>query len=184
MGKEDAFSKRVYSLLRSLLKDEDLEIAERKHILSDVTGIYDKGTFKLLHSFSETDIVIYKEVAFEREQSSDSIIKFYGSKEVKEGRFAIPYVVIELKTGDLTSDGIRSRSIVASGIRSIFPLSAYYLIAEKTKKENQTLLKQGKSFTNYFISKDSITDKEIKSIFDNYIAPYIKNLKQQLKEME
>lgn len=92
-------------------------------------------------------------------------------------------MLLELKTGELTTDSIRSRDFVASRIRTIFPFCAYFFIAEYTKKEEKTLLRQGKSFTNYFISKDELTPEAFSEIFRNYIAPHIKNLKKQLERI-
>lgn len=156
----------------------ELKIAAGKNILTDVTCIYEKGKFELIHGFSQTDIVIYREQTV-KEFKSD-LIKFYGDKDIKAGVFSIPYVVLELKTGDLTSDAIRSRDFVAGRIRTMFPFTAYYLIAEKTKKEEKTLFRQGKSFTNYFISKDRMDEQYLDNIYKNYIAPHIRNLKSQL----
>ena len=110
-----------------------------------------------------------------------SLIKFYGDKDVKNGELAIPFVILELKSGGLTTDGIRSRDFVASRIKEMYPFAAYYFLAENTKKEEKTLLRQGKNFTNYFISKNEFTAEEIKEIYVNYINPHIENIKRQFK---
>lgn len=157
MRTEQQFSTFIFNQLNDLLQDDELKVAEGKNILTDVTCIYENNRFELLHGFSQTDVVIYKEINCEISRSGDKLIRFYGDAEIHKGLFAIPFVVLELKTGDLTTDSIRSRDFVASRIRTIFPFAAYFFIAEGTKKEEKTLLRQGKSFTNYFISKDTLS---------------------------
>ena len=182
MRTEVEFSEFILTELSSLINDDELNVAEGKNILTDVTCIYENGKFELMHGFSQTDIVIYRELRIDV-QPKNSFIRFYGDAEIRNGLFAVPYVVLELKTGDLTTDSIRSRDFVAARIKNMFPFSAYFFIAEHTKKEEKTLLRQGKSFTNYFISKDSIDSTAFKRIFDNYIQPHINNLKLQLPKL-
>lgn len=182
MSKEKAFADYVLKHYRTRLeKFPDLKIDAEKNILTDVTCIYEKGNFELTHGFSQTDIVIYKEQPFVPIQ--EGLIKFYNDRMIRSGLLAVPFVVLELKTGELTTDGIRSRDFVAGRLRDIFPFAAYYFIAEQTKKEEKTLLRQGKSFTNYFISKTKMEDTDLDNIFDGYIEPYIKNLQIQLNRL-
>ena len=181
MRQEVEFSSFILEMVSNLLKDKNLKVAEGKNILTDVTCIYENDKFELIHGFSQTDIAIYKEVHYNMDLGKNSLIRFYGDKDINKGIFAVPYVVLELKTGDLTTDGIRSRDFVASRIKSMFPFTAYYFIAENTRKEEKTLLRQGKSFTNYFISKEQIDKDYFTRIFKNYIEPHINNLKAQLK---
>lgn len=182
MANEQQFSDYILKHYRPLLKSHpDIKIDADKNILTDVTCIYEKGKFELVHGFSQTDIVIYKEQHFT--PINQGLIKFYNDKTIKSGILAIPFVVLELKTGELTTDGIRSRDFVAGRIREMFPFAAYYFIAEQTKKEEKTLLRQGKSFTNYFISKSKMDVTYLDDIFDNYIEPHINNLKKQLKRL-
>ena len=158
-----------------------MQVQEGKNILTDVTCIYENNKFELIHGFAQTDIVIYKETKFEVSKSKNDLIRFYGDTDIRKGLFSVPFVVLELKCGDVTTDSIRSRDFVAARIREIFPFSAYYLLAENTKKEEKTLLRQGKNFTNYFISKNEFSKNEIKAIFEDYIKPHIINLKKQFK---
>jgi hypothetical protein len=181
MRKEHEFELFIYEELSPLISKFDLQISVSKNILTDVTCIYEKGKFELIHGFAETDIAIFKLIKFDNNTVPTSLIRFYGDKDIKKGEFAIPFVVLELKCGDLTTDGIRSRDFVASRIKELFPFSAYFLLAEGTKKEEKTLLRQGKHFTNYFISKSEFTKDEIKEIFLNYIQPHIQNIKRQFK---
>jgi hypothetical protein len=181
MRSEKEFSSFVLHELSKLHSIADIQITEGKNILTDVTCIYEKNKFELIHGFSQTDIAFFTVVKFGKNTNFSELIKFYGDSEIKKGLFAVPFVVLELKSGDVTTDSIRSRDFVASRIRDIFPFSAYYLLAENTKKEEKTLLRQGKSFTNYFISKKEFTKEDIIKIFKTYIQPHILNVKNQFK---
>jgi hypothetical protein len=182
MRKESDLSVFVYNQLKTYALGNDLLISESKNILTDVTCVFENKKFELIHGFAETDVCIYREIDFKYAPfKNNGLIKFYGDKIIKEGKFAIPYVVLELKTGNLTTDGIRNRDFVASRIKTMFPFTAYYLIAENTKKEEKTLLRQGKSFTNYFIIRDDLTKEKLKMIFETYIKPHIDNLSKQIK---
>lgn len=181
MRNEQAFSEFIYNELLKLSDHSDLNLAEGQNILTDVTCIYEKYRFEFIHGFAETDIAITKLIDFDYNGIPKSLIKFYGDKDVKKGKLAIPFVVLELKSGELTTDGIRSRDFIASRIKDMYPFSAYYFIAENTKKEEKTLLRQGKNFTNYFISRNEFTLEDVKEIYDNHINPHILNIKRQFK---
>lgn len=176
MRNEKQFSTFILNELNTLSKHTDLEINEEKNILTDVTCIYENNRFELIHGFAQTDIAIFKSINFDNNSMPNSLIKFYGDKDVRNGELAIPFVILELKSGELTTDGIRSRDFVASRIKEIFPFSAYYFLAENTKKEEKTLLRQGKNFTNYYISRNDFTKEEIREIYGNYINPHIENI--------
>ncbi len=179
MRKEKEFSAFVLSELSKLITTDDINLKEGQNILTDVTCVFEKNSFKLIHGFSQVDIAIYVNRFFEHKHSSLGLIEFYGDKEIKKGIFTIPLVVLELKCGDVTTDSIRSRDIVASRIKDIFPFSAYYFLAENTKKEEKTLLRQGKSFTNYFITKNEFNSDDIRNIYVNYIKQHLENIDKQ-----
>ena len=178
MRSEKEFSSFALNELINSYKLKDLKISEGKNILTDVTCIYEKNKFELVHGFAQTDIAFYMERQLDEKKIVSELVKFYGDTDIRKGLFAVPFVVLELKCGDVTTDGIRSRDFVAARIREMFPFCAYYLLAENTKKEEKTLLRQGKSFTNYFISKNQFSGKEIEQIFTGYIKPHIENVKR------
>lgn len=165
------------------MRGQKFSVGEGINILTDVTCVVEGGKFELLHGFAQTDIAIYKEQKYNKSKENSGLIRFYGDRQIHDGIFLIPYVILELKTGELTTDAIRCRDFVARRIKDIFPFSAYYFIAENTRKEEKTLLRQGKSFTNYFISKDQIGKTEFSDIFNNYIQPHINNLNKQVHKL-
>lgn len=182
MRNEKDFSSFVMKELERLHKVDQVQVSEGKNILTDLTCIYEKNKFQLIHGFSETDIAFFIETTFDNTKVFPDLIRFYGDTDIKKGLFAVPLVVLELKSGrSLGTDGIRSRDFVAARIREMFPFCAYLLLAEGTKKEEKTLLRQGKNFTNYFITKETFSKEEISVIYKVYIKPHIKNVKNQFK---
>lgn len=178
MRSETDFSTFVLTSIETLIPSE-FEVAENQNILCDLTCVYSSGHFQLIHGFSETDIAIFKRVNFEK--TSEKFLRFYGDKLIHEGEIAIPIVVLELKQGQVTTDAIRSRDFVAQRIRTIFPFCAYYFLAENTKKEEITLLRQGKSFSNYFIEKGSFPKASLEQIFNRFILPHLENFQDQFE---
>jgi len=179
---EDEMSIMVLTEMRKLLKDEPYKLGNNKRILTDVTCVPTPDSFKLVHGFADTDIAIYKEINIPINNSS--FIQFYRDALTNEGKFAVPFIIIELKSGKkLNSDNIRAREHVASKIRELFPFTAYYFFAENTTKQKLTLMRQGKSFTDSFIFKNQVTKKEIESIVYNYMLPHIRRIERQLKTL-
>jgi len=183
MRKETVFSAFVHDELNRMLKGQELSVGEGVNILTDVTCVVESGKFELLHGFAQTDIAIYKSTQYNIDNTTSGLTRFYGDKDIHKGILLIPYIILELKTGELTTDAIRCRDFVARRIRDIFPFSAYYFIAENTQKEEKTLLRQGKSFTNYFIFRDQMKGSDFSEIFENYIQPHINNLNRQLHKL-
>jgi hypothetical protein len=179
MRNEKEFSTFVLQNLQNLYSKTDLSINENVNILTDFTCVHENGRFQFIHGFAQTDIAITYELTFEPKSQINELFKFYGDKAVKSGKILVPFVILELKCGDVTTDGIRSRDFVASRVKEIFPFCAYYFLAENTKKEEKTLLRQGKSFTNYFISKTEFNTNDIHKIYNYHILPHINNIKTQ-----
>jgi|GEM_PF-2335011 len=181
---EAIFSKFVKSRLEDLLTHKKgLKIKADQSILTDVTCDYKGFLPRLIHGFAKVDVAIYFERAFDKGVLNSDLIHFYNDSYSKEGKIAIPLVILELKTGKLTTDGIRSRDIVAQKIKRIFPLSAYYFIAQKTNKSDMTLIRQGGNFTGFFIYKDEMEIEDLEMIVKKHIQPYIKNLKEQINKL-
>lgn len=176
---EKQFSEKLFDVFHKLVSADGLsvKVKEDVNILTDVTCVYRKKRFELVHGFSNTDLAFYQDHQYDIPKNN--LITFYGDKEIHLGLLKVPYVILELKTGDLTTDAIRSRDFVAGRIKSIFPHVAYFFIAQNTTKEHLTLVRQGKSFTNYFISKDEMSGKDIEEIYASFIKPHIQNLEHK-----
>jgi len=96
--------------------------------------------FKLAIGFSEVDIAIYRKNPFnKRDQKVLKFFKFLQDSKKDEEFINIPFIILELKSGEITSDAIRARNEVARKIRNIFPFCAYFFIGDKTSKRRETL---------------------------------------------
>jgi len=178
---EKAFSNQVYGIYSKLFKpyeDIGLKIRENSYILSDTTCLIQSDKYKLILGHSETDIVIFRSVPLDKKVFNSTLVRFYNDEKENVEHFKIPYIVIELKSGKLGSNSIQSKSLVAERIKSNFPFCAYYFIAQETTKTHETLLRQGKNFTNYFISKSTFTTQELTSIFNDFMRPHLANLEK------
>ena len=168
--------------LKDLEKEFDVKINKKVKIASDLTCIKDRDRFKLAISFSEVDIAFYKQIDFGKVKRLSNYLKFSRDTRDKKDRdkLNIPFIIIELKSGKITTDSIRARGIVARKIKNIFPFAHYLFVAENTTKTYETLLRWGKDFDNFFIYDHEVGKKEIDEIKTKFIEPYLKNIKKLL----
>jgi len=177
-GDEEILSRKWILVLRSLEEEYKIHVGSRVKVISDFTCLREKSGFKLAIGFSEVDIAIYRKNPFnKRDQKVLKFFKFLQDSKKDEEFINIPFIILELKSGEITSDAIRARNEVARKIRNIFPFCAYFFIGDKTSKRRETLFRQGKSFNNFFVYKDEISEKEINKIITEFIKPYLENLK-------
>jgi len=186
-GDEKKLSKFILSILKDKIekKFKSISFEERIKVISDLTCIQEKEhAFHFDLGFSEVDLAIFKKIEFENK------IGFIKSSNTLDGMFKtvmnkkdtktlnVPFIIIELKSGDITTDAIRSRRVVAQSIKNIFPFCLYIFIGENTKKTQETLRRQGKDFDAYFIYEKKISKKDIIDIYEKFILQYLeKNLK-------
>lgn len=177
-GNEDKLANRLIPDLIELAKNYNLLVDDKIKVMSDFTCLKVENKFKLYVSFSEVDISIYQKSTFDK--SNKNILKhfiFYRDSPSNKDFLNIPFVVLELKSGDIQVDSIRARNEVARKIRKIFPYCTYIFIAENTSKKEETLFRHGKDFNDFFIYRNFLSDKNKKSIIEQFIRPYLDNLK-------
>lgn len=174
-GEEALMSKTFIQILEELNTYNSIfELKENVKIMSDLTCLQDKisGIFKLGLGFAETDLTYYHNVKFDKRiKELNTLFKFIQDDQINDGVLKVPFVIIELKSGKITSDAIRARSIVAQRIKNVFPFCSYFFIGQKTQKTEETLLRQGKDFDSYFIFKNEIKHDEIMEIYREFIKP-------------
>jgi hypothetical protein len=179
-GNEENLRKKLLSELKQLeRKYYGLQAGEKVKILSDLTCIKEENTFKLGIGFAEVDIAIYEPISFDK--SNKQLLEYFkfirDSRKDKE-HLNIPFVILELKSGDITSDAIRARNEVSRKIKEVFPFCSYLFIGERTSKREETLFRQGKNFNNFFIFEGEIKTEDIGNIISQFIEPYLDNLKE------
>ena len=144
-GDEDKLSNKLVKFLKKALSSElkkyKLELEEKVKVPKDFTFV--PNTNKFCFGGARVDIGIFK-----RTDNSLNTPLIY---ETRLGeKINIPFIILELKSGNITSDAIRARDLVARHIKSIFPFISYIFIGENTEKKEETLLRQGKNFNNFY----------------------------------
>ncbi len=180
---EEEFQEEIVSEVEKFLEKEwyaekGVEVNKNVKILKDCTLVpEDNGKFGLYLGHAETDVAIYKDSQeLSKEVKSKDFFKVYNKRDKEE--FHVPLVIIETKSGEVTTDSIRSRTIIAREMNEIFPFIGYFFAAENTKKTNLTLYRQGKHFESFFIKKDRANEKWIvDNIIREGISPHLKKLK-------
>ena len=166
-GDEDKLAEILYKKINdSLIKEikaYNLKIDKKIQIQKDFTYIPSKRKFCL--GGAEVDLVIYQELkknhSYHELKAGDLCYTAQLNDEVR-----IPLVVLELKSGHITSDAIRARDLVARDIRNIFPFVSYIFIGENSGKKDETLFRQGKNFTNFIIDKGKLSEENQEKLLE------------------
>lgn len=177
-GDEDRLRQRILNELQKVLKDYkyrcNLQIDEKVKVLKDVTVIpYDTG-FKLVLGFAEVDIAIFQEnkkLTDELRDLKNVILRGLGKRNI-----VIPYILFELKSGELTSDAIQTKNIICRDIKDKFPYTHYIFLGDNTPKQNETLFRQGKAFSSFHICKNEISFDRIHEIIRKEVMQKIGDL--------
>lgn len=178
-GDESKLAERIKKELKKLEREFGVEIDDEVKILSDLTCIKEKDTFKLGIGFAKVDIAVFKQIQFDKlNKELLESFKFIQDSKNDKRCLNIPFVILELKSGNITSDAIRSRNEVARKIKDVFPFCSYIFVAETTSKKEETLFRQGKTFDNFFIFERKISPKDVGGIVSRFIKPYLSNSKE------
>lgn len=110
MDSEQALQELCAERIRSYLEAngyEDIQTGEQTRIIKDCTFVPEDGSFTLYLGHAEADVVLYRtatELSEEIEEGQHLKLYQNASNDLR-----IPYAVLEIKKGDLTTDAIRSR---------------------------------------------------------------------------
>lgn len=178
-GDEDKLASMLIPDIRRIAENYNLLADDKIKVVSDFTCLKKEDEFKFNISFSEVDIAIYKKTPFEkRDKSVINNFIFYRDSPKNKDFLNVPFVILELKSGDTTVDSIRARNEVARKIRNTYPYCTYIFIAENTSKKEETLFRHGKDFNNFFIFNDLLTKSNKEYIIKEFIEPFLDNLKK------
>jgi hypothetical protein len=159
MGSEQDLQKLCAERIRSYLSANDyggIQVGEQTRIIKDCTFVPDDG-FTLYLGHAEADVVLYKTAEGLTDEIEESEhLKLYqnASNELR-----IPYAILEIKNGTLTTDAIRSRTIIAREMNEIFPFLGYFFVGDETSPTPRMMYRAGKHFDSFFIT-DETADKE------------------------
>jgi hypothetical protein len=164
----------------SILKTFDLQCDAGLKVLGDVTCIKEKNEpYQMVCSLAEVDLAFHIAVSPDtKDIRKIPFFKFVQVPSGKEGEVVIPFLIVELKRGPITSDAIRARNAVAQKIKYLFPFCFYVFLGDETTKTTASAWQHGKNFNDYFLYSDKITREQLKKIEELCILPHLQKLLQ------
>ena len=153
----------------------DIQVGERTRVIKDCTFVPDEEGFTLYLGHAEADVVLYKTADELTKQVSESDhLKLYQNAS---NEFRIPYAILEIKSGNLTTDAIRSRTIIAREMNEIFPFLGYFFVAEETQPTPKMMYRAGKHFDSFFLTEGTGDKEWIREhVIDDGIEPHLQKL--------
>lgn len=186
MPGEDELQNLCVENIQSNLEElpySDLQVGSEVAIMKDCTFVYDDEV-KLYLGHAKTDVAIYlesPELTSHLDESDHFKLYQNGDKEIR-----IPLVIIETKRGDedgggITTDSIRSRTIIAREINEIFPFCTYVFLADRASAVSpEKLHRAGKHFERFYTFDAELDPKTFnEDIYDDVIVPHLKNLSRE-----
>jgi hypothetical protein len=183
-GAEQKLQNRCGSYFSATAKAFGLTLDEKVQVLADITCLKDGDSFKLALGFAEVDLAFYLPVSLDESHwTGKSVFRLMRLAKGRRSTINIPFLIFELKRGGttkrgITVDAIRSRTIVARRIKSLFPFCSYLFLADSTSKANETVLRHGKDFSGYFLYREEVTNKQLAAIDADFVRPHFQNLKR------
>jgi len=178
MGSEQRLQRLCADRIRSYLEANDygdIQVGEQTRIIKDCTFVPDEDGFTLYLGHAEADVVLYKTADSLTEELEESEhLKLYqnASNELR-----IPYAILEIKNGTLTTDAIRSRTIIAREMNEIFPFLGYFFVGDETAPSPRMMYRAGKHFDSFFLTEE-VGDKEWvrEQVINDGIEPHLLKL--------
>jgi hypothetical protein len=156
-----------------------LSLGEGVKVMADVTCLKDGNSFRMGIGFAETDLSFFTTVQLDKTHlQPTSYFRFMRVAKKSRDTVSIPFLIIELKRGGITSDTIRARTVVAQKIKHLFPFCSYLFIGDTTPKTKESVLRHGKDFNHYFLYKQAITENQLRTIDTQFVRPHLKNLRR------
>lgn len=178
MSAEERLQHLCAERIRSYLNTngyDDIRIGEGVRIIKDCTFVPDETGFTLYLGHAEADVALYipaDELTDEIEESEH--LKLYQNAE---NEFRVPITVLEIKNGTLTTDSIRSRSIIAREMNEIFPFLGYFFVADESTPTPRKMYRAGKHFDSFFLTEEVATKEWIRDqIIDVGVEPHLQKL--------
>lgn len=167
-------AERVRSYLNSS-SHSNIRVGEGVRIIKDCTFVPDDSGFTLYLGHAEADVALYIPATELTEAVDESDhLKLYQNST---NELRIPIAVLEIKNGTLTTDAIRSRSIIAREMNEIFPFLGYFFVADESTPTPRKMYRAGKHFDSFFLNEDSASKEWIRDqIIDVGIEPHLQKL--------
>jgi hypothetical protein len=154
---------------------DDIQTGERVRIIKDCTFVPDDSGFTCYLGHAEADVALYKPVSDLTEEIQEGEhLKLYQNST---NELRIPIAILEIKNGVITTDAIRSRSIIAREMNEIFPFLSYFFVGDEMTPTPRKMYRAGKHFDSFFLT-DEVAGKEWirDQIIDVGIEPHLQKL--------
>jgi len=153
----------------------DIRVGEGVRIIKDCTFVPDETGFTLYLGHAEADVALYKPASELTDVVEESEhLKLYQNAS---NEFRVPITVLEIKNGKLTTDAIRSRSIIAREMNEIFPFLGYFFVVDESTPTPRKMYRAGKHFDSFFLNDDAASKEWIRDqIIDVGIEPHLQKL--------
>lgn len=156
---------------------DNIKTGEQTQIIKDCTIVPENGEFTLVMGHAEVDVALYKtDEELTEHIEEDSTFKLYQNAD---NRFRVPLIVLEIKSGDTTTDMIRNRSIIAREMNEVFPFMGYFFIADNAAPTSLMTWRAGKYLDGFFFSEEEATEEWIDDrLIDDGVRPHLEKLEQ------
>lgn len=178
MGSEKRLQQLCAERIRGYLDANgygDIQTGEQTRIIKDCTFVPDEDGFTLYLGHAEADVVLYRtaeELTDEIEESDHLKLYQNSSNELR-----IPYAILEIKNGSLTTDAIRSRTIIAREMNEIFPFLGYFFVGDETSPTPRMMYRAGKHFDSFFINDETGDENWVREqVIAEGVEPHLEKL--------
>lgn len=160
----------------------DVVVGDEVPIIKDCTFVYE-DQMKMYLGHAKTDVCIY----FQSDELSahlteSDVFKLYQNAD-KDIR--IPLLILETKRGDadghVSTDAIRSRTVIAREINEVFPFCSYNFLADRAHAVLPGKIhRAGKHYDDFFLApKKANPDWINEVIIENAVEPHLENLQRE-----
>lgn len=159
-----------------------MKVGMEVSIIKDCTFVHDER-MKLYLGHANTDVCIYLESDdLTSHLQETEFFKLYrnGDKAVR-----VPLVIIETKRGNssgrVSTDTIRSRTIIAREINEIFPFCSYYFVADRAGAVSPGKIhRAGKHYDDFFLTAEKADTEWMNDVIvEQAVAPHLEKLARE-----
>jgi len=182
MSREEELQNLCHREIENLIDDEgfdDLNVGTEVPIIKDCSFVFE-NQLKMYLGHADTDICIYmnsEELTSQLTETDHFKLWQNGDKEIR-----IPIVIIETKRGDadgaISTDNIRSRTIIAREMNEIFPFSSYVFVGDRAGAVSPgKIYRAGKHYDEFYLCPQKADSDWVNEVvIDNAIKPHLQSL--------
>ena len=151
-------------------------------IIKDCTFVIGEKP-KLILGHAKTDVCLY----IESKELSDHLVETDHFKLYQNGdkKIRVPLAIFEIKRGNtngrISTDAIRSRTIIAREINEIFPSCSYYFVGDRASAVSpEKIQRAGKHYDDYFLCSELADSAWIReNVVEKAVEPLLNDLQRE-----